>query len=153
LFRVRVCALTRACTLLYHVCILIVGSGGVGHGHHCRIEKGRGVTDIIAKLSVHGFPAAVDPEDRCRRTTPLLPSRQSSSLLVPCYPPLGRLDRNGLVGKQRAPFPGAASRLSAASSNTLHLPLTHPYPLCQQLFHRFCPRLLVGIVFESILSR
>jgi hypothetical protein len=112
----------------------IVGSGGVGRNHNCRIQKGRGGTDIIAKPSAHSFPAAVDPEDRCRRTTPLLPSQHFSSPLVSCCIPLGRLDRKMLVGEQRAPFPGAASRLSAVSSNTLHLPLIYSCTLTQKYF-------------------
>jgi hypothetical protein len=147
---VRASALTRARTLLYKVCMSIVGSGGVGHGHHCRIQKGRGDTDIIAKPSAQSFPAAADIENRCRRTTPLLPSRQSSYVLVSCCPRLGWLDRHKLVGEQRASFPGAAFRQSAATSNTLHLPLIRPYPSRQKIFHRFSPRLLSKGESESI---
>jgi hypothetical protein len=108
-------------------------------------------TDNIAKPPVHGFPAADVRGYSCRHyTTPLLPLRQSSSLMVACCPSLGRLERSMLVGKQRAPFPGAASRLSVASSNTLHLPPIHPHPLHQKMFHNFLPRLLIVRVCESI---
>jgi hypothetical protein len=56
----------------------IVGSGGVGHGRHCRIQKGRGGAEIIFKPIVQSFPAAVYREDnpaaRLRRS-----SRRESS--------------------------------------------------------------------------
>jgi hypothetical protein len=110
-------------------------------------------TDIITKPCVHGFPAAADPVDRCRRTTPLLSSRQSSSLLVSWCPPLGRLDRKRLVNKHRAPIPDAAPRLFAANYNTHHIPLIHPYHVRQKTNHRICPRLFIMRVFESIKSR
>jgi hypothetical protein len=42
-------------------------------------------------------------------------------------PPFGRLDVNGLVDVERAPYPSGASRHSAACSNTRVSPLIHPY--------------------------
>jgi hypothetical protein len=68
-------------------------------------------------------------------------------------PPLGRLDRKTEVGKHRAPFPGAASRLSATNSNILHQPLIHPYPLRQFLFHGYYPRLLIKRISERIIRK
>jgi hypothetical protein len=122
----------------------IVCNGGVGHDHHCRVQQGREGTDIIARPSAQSFPEAADPEDRCHRTTALLRSRQSSFFVGVVLPPLGRLDRNMLVNEQRAPFPGATSRLSAANSNTLHLSLIHPYPLRQKYFTDYGPASLSG---------
>jgi hypothetical protein len=43
-------------------------------------------------------------------------------------PDFGRLDVSRLVDVERAPYPSAASRLSAANSNTRVPPFIRPYP-------------------------
>jgi hypothetical protein len=37
-------------SLILSVCMSIVGSGGVEHGHHCMIQKGKGGAEIIHTL-------------------------------------------------------------------------------------------------------
>jgi hypothetical protein len=94
---------------------------GVGHDHHSRIQKGRGGTDIIADPSAHTYPAAADPHDRCRQTTPLLPSRQFSSLLVSTSPPLV-LARPQLASRR------AASALPRCRFPVVRRQVQHPPP-------------------------
>ena len=79
-------------------------------------KKAAGVRNLF-KPSVPDFPAAADPHKPLNLAA--LSSRRSSSLLLLfVLPPFGRLDVNMMVDVERAPYPGAASRLFAASSDT-----------------------------------
>jgi hypothetical protein len=80
------------------------------------------------------FPAV---QYQLRKTVPLLSPLLSSSLLMSSSPPrMGLLDlRSPRRRRARAPSPSAASRLSAASSNTHVPPLIRPYPCRKKLFH------------------
>jgi hypothetical protein len=58
---------------------------------------------------------------------------------VVVLPSFGRLEVNMLVDVERAPYPSAASRLSAASSNTRVQPLIRPYLLSTTHYYRSNP--------------
>jgi hypothetical protein len=71
--------------------------------------------------------------------------------VVVVLPPFGRLDVSRLVDVERAPYPSAASRLSAASSNTLSPSLIRPYPpLYHTLLKIDAPPPQTGRYFSSI---
>jgi hypothetical protein len=73
--------------------------------------------------------------------------------VVVVLPLFGRLYVNMLVDVERAPFPSIASRLSAASSNTLNPPLIRPYPyLHHTLLKTQAPPPRMGRYLNSILS-
>jgi hypothetical protein len=82
----------------------MIGSGKVEHGRPCRIEKAAGVRTLFETLGTLFSAAAAYPEDLSRHTSPVLPSRQSSSLLVSYCPPLGWLDVSGIVDVEGAPY-------------------------------------------------
>jgi hypothetical protein len=105
-----------------------MGSGGVVHGRNGRIQKGRGDAEII-QPSVPGFRTAANHADH---PSPDFAAPPDATILLAVgvvLPPFGRLDVNMLVDVERVPNPGAAFRLSAASSNTLNPPVIRPYPL------------------------
>jgi hypothetical protein len=86
-------------------------------------KRAAGVRTLF-KPSVPGIPAEVYPYEH-----PAAPPIATILLaLGVVLPPFGRLDATRLVDVEQAPYPSAASRLSAASSNTRVPPLIRPYP-------------------------
>jgi hypothetical protein len=85
-------------------------------------KKAAGVRKLF-KLSVPVFRRYL-----IMRITP--PPYLATVLLVVgvLMPPFGRLDVSMLVDVERAPYPSAASRVSAANSNIRVPPPIRPYP-------------------------